>query len=155
MCEVFWAHAHTYRAYLNEVNPHYVTIHPSRSCFVTILSNHLFLQYSAVPCCATKRQGSTELNRMRCDDQAGVHCTHRKARACRGADEAASDTLGGMSSSCRSQVLRSSLSRGGARRARGRGGGVSEVGSEFCRGMGGREGEGDRAEDEDDTPWGS
>lgn len=44
------------------------------------------------------------------------------------------------------------MSRGGARRERGRGGGVSEVGSEFCRGMGGREREGDA---EEDTPWGS
>lgn len=63
------------------------------------------------------------------------------------------ETLGGMSSSCRSQELRSSLSRGGARRDRGGGGGVSEVGSEFCRGMGGREGEGNA--EEEDTPWGS
>lgn len=58
-----------------------------------------------------------------------------------------------MSSSCRSHELRSSLSRGGARRERGGGGGVSEVGSEFCRGMGGREGEGDAEVEE--TPWGS
>lgn len=65
------------------------------------------------------------------------------------------ETLGGRSSSCRSQELRSSLSRGGARRARGGGGGVSEVGSEFCRGMGGREGEGDAEEVEEETSWGS
>lgn len=63
------------------------------------------------------------------------------------------ETLGGMSSSCRSHELRSSLSRGGARRDSGGGGGVSDVGSEFCRGMGGREGEGDA--EVEDTPWGS
>lgn len=65
------------------------------------------------------------------------------------------DTLGGRSSSCRSHELRSSLSRGGARRDRGKGGagGVSEVGSEFCRGIGGREGDGEPTEE--DTPWGS
>lgn len=58
-------------------------------------------------------------------------------------------TLGGTSSSCLSQELRSNFSSRLV--MRGGGMGVSEVGSEFCRGIGGRWG--DRLSWKAETPW--